>query len=82
MLNCPLFFSSYLEGAAQEVNNVVLSFAAPVISQDQQTRQYLTNVRVVMSKSSVKEMVDFLNNYLLSTEQQQAYIHNPPENKQ
>lgn len=56
----PMFFAAGLQGISAEGPNVILSFAAPIPSQDHAARKYCTNVRVVMSSDAVKQMVEFL----------------------
>ena len=78
--DAPTYFAAGLEGVAAEGPNVILSFCTPVPSQDHKSRTYRTNVRVVMSVESVKQMVSFLieaENRTSSTGQ-----HPMPETKQ
>lgn len=62
--NAPQFFCSWLGGVAVEGPNLVLSFVTPIPSPDASSRKYLTNVRVVMSIESTKQMAAFLNERL------------------
>lgn len=60
--DAPMFFASSLAGVAVDGPNVILSFNAPVLSEDHKDRKYRTNVRIVMSGGACKQMVEFLKN--------------------
>lgn len=56
----PLFFCSSLMGVTPDGPNVVLSFGAPVPSQDHRSVTYEPNVRIVMSSGAVDHLVNEL----------------------
>jgi len=80
--NAPQFFCAGIAGSRAEGDNVILSFATPIPSFDHRETKYDTNVRVVMSKSSVKQMIEFLSSQLNNSATQTAFIHTEPEAKQ
>lgn len=60
--DAPQFFCAGIDSVAQEGPNLVMSFATPI--PDKNDRKYLTNVRVVMSLDSTKQMIDCLQIFM------------------
>lgn len=79
--DAPIFFVAGLQGTAGEGPNVILSFATPIPSPDHASRTYRTNVRIVMSTSSLDQMLEFLAK-AKANPASGANMHPMPETKQ
>lgn len=62
--DAPQIFVAGVEGIAFEGPNAVISFATPVLSADHKTREYRTNVRLIISIDALKQSLSFIENSL------------------
>jgi hypothetical protein len=80
--NAPQFFCAGIQGSAGEGPVMILSFGTPIPSEDHSTRKYLTNVRIAMPISAVKNMIDFLNGQLAKGSEGTVPTHSMPDRPQ
>jgi len=79
----PQFFCSGIQSVAQEGPNTILSFAFGVPgARDPASRTYHTNVRVVMSREALLNMMDFLQKALSQPSGPESVPHPMPERPQ
>lgn len=79
----PQFFCSGIQSVAQDGPNTVLSFAFGIPSApDPVNRTYRTNVRIVMSRDALMNMVDFLQKAMSQPSGPESIPHPMPERPQ